>query len=59
MQDPLPSNIDGQKVVSHEVQHSVNWGYVAVAVAAIYVGSRLLSDVDRGKDEGGGGHTGR
>jgi hypothetical protein len=39
MADPVPSNIDGQKVVSHsfnhEFGHRIDWGYVAIAVAVI------------------------
>lgn len=56
MRDPLPDNIDGQKVVSHEVQHSVDWGHVALGVAAIYAiwkGAQLLGggsdDVEDGE----------
>ncbi|MFK8215594.1 hypothetical protein [Haloferax volcanii] len=37
MQDPLPENITGSKRVAHTVQHEVNWGYVALAVAVIFV----------------------
>jgi len=37
VQDPEPSNIRGQKRVVHSVEHQVNWGYVAIAVAVIAV----------------------
>ena len=35
MEDPLPENIDGTKRVVHSVEHSVNWGHVAVAIVAL------------------------
>lgn len=35
MQDPLPENIDGEKVVTHSVEHEINWGYVSVAVMVL------------------------
>ena len=35
MEDPLPENIDGTKRVVHSVEHSVNWGHVALAVAGL------------------------
>jgi len=48
MEDPLPENIDGQKRVVHTVEHRVNWGYVAAAVAVLVVvaivGSRSRND---------------
>lgn len=37
MNDPTPENITGEKRVSHVVKHQINWGYVAVAVAALIV----------------------
>ena len=37
MEDPLPENIDGEKRVVHSVEHSVNWGYVALAVVGLAV----------------------
>jgi hypothetical protein len=41
MQDPSPSNISGEKVVSHSVEHRVNWGHVLLAVAAVYVAAKF------------------
>ena len=39
MADPDPSNIDGRKIVSHSFEHNlrhrVDWGHVALAVAAV------------------------
>jgi hypothetical protein len=39
MADPVPENIDGRKLVSHsfnhEIGHRIDWGHVALAVAAI------------------------
>lgn len=37
MQDPIAENISGSKVESHEFVHRVEWGYVALGVAAIVV----------------------
>lgn len=37
MQDPQPENITGEKQVVHSVEHRINWGYVILGVAAIYV----------------------
>jgi hypothetical protein len=37
--EALPENVDGHKVESHrfehQVQHSVNWGYVALAAVGL------------------------
>ena len=55
MEDPLPENIEGQKRVVHTVEHRVNWGYVAAAIAVLavlVVGSRRLSRSDD-LEEGG------
>ena len=57
MADPAPSNIDGQKVVSHSFDHTfghrIDWGYVAIAVAviaAVYIlfGREVEDDDDLG-----------
>lgn len=37
MQDPLQENIAGEKRVVHTVEHRVNWGHVALAVAVLAV----------------------
>ena len=54
MRDPNPSNITGEKVQRHVFKHSINWGYVAIAVAAVVVALKLLSDAsdDEGKNQG-------
>lgn len=48
MEDPMPENIAGEKRVVHRVEHQVNWGYVALAVVALLVlskvGPSLLED---------------
>lgn len=35
MNDPLPENIDGRKAVAHSVEHRIDWGYVALSLAAL------------------------
>lgn len=35
MQDPVPENIQGSKMETHEFVHRIDWGYVAVSVAAL------------------------
>ena len=35
--DPAPENITGEKQVVHSVEHSINWGYVALAVVGLAV----------------------
>jgi len=35
MQDPVPENIEGSKVETHEFIHRIDWGQVALAVAAL------------------------
>lgn len=46
MRDPKPENIDGQKVQRHVFEHTVNWGYVALAIAVILVAWQIgLIDV--------------
>lgn len=51
MQDPLPENIEGSKSVQHVVEHRIDWGYVMLAAAAIYVTWRVVgSKSDRDDD---------
>ena len=54
MRDPNPSNITGEKVQRHVFKHSINWGYVAIAIAAVVVALKLLSETsdDEGKNQG-------
>ena len=35
MEDPLPSNITGEKRVVHTVEHRINWGYALLGAAGI------------------------
>lgn len=41
MRDPSPQNISGEKVQRHVFKHSINWGYVALALAVIVVGWKI------------------
>ena len=55
MRDPDPSNISGEKVQRHVFKHSINWGYVAIAVAVVLLGLKLLpavasDDEDKNQD---------
>jgi len=54
VRDPNPSNITGEKVQRHVFKHSINWGYVASAIAAVVVALKLLSETsdDEGKNQG-------
>jgi len=54
--DPAPENINGAKTVeySHEIHHRVNWGYVALGIAALAVLLYLRENVDLGDDEQSG-----
>lgn len=62
MRDPLPENMAGQKVetheFSHQVEHSVNWGHVVLAVVALLLAWRL-GLLERGNDEEDGEYTRR
>lgn len=62
MKDPLPENISGEKQVQHVVKHSVDWGHVALGIAAIYamwkLGGLLQAESDEGNDEVPAGYTG-
>ena len=37
VQDPEAANIRGEKRVVHTLEHSFNWGYIALSVAVIVV----------------------
>lgn len=60
MRDPTPQNITGEKVQRHVFKHKIQWGYVAMAVAVIYVvmrvGPMFAGDADdkQGKTEKSG-----
>jgi len=47
MNDPLPSNIVGEKTVSHTVEHRVRWDYVLIAAVALYGVWKAASIVGR------------
>jgi hypothetical protein len=54
MQDPLPENIDGSKVVTHSVEHSIDWGHVSIGVglmALAFVTWRLFEGGDGDGDD--------
>lgn len=53
MEDPLPENIAGEKVQTHTFEHRVNWGYVAVAVAVLFV-VLYVDPLDRSDDDESG-----
>jgi len=44
--DPLPENVDGQIVEkhtwNHEIEHSIQWDYVLLAIAAVGVAWMLF-----------------
>lgn len=52
MADPVPENISGEKTVaySHEIHHSINWGYVVIGVAVI-AALLWLRSADLGSDD--------
>jgi Ni/Fe-hydrogenase subunit HybB-like protein len=51
MRDPKPGNISGEKVQQHVFKHSINWGYVALALAVIVVGLKIAPVTSSGDDE--------
>jgi hypothetical protein len=55
MEDPLPENIAGEKQVVHSVEHSINWGYIALAVVALAlitkIGPALARSSSRDEEE--------
>jgi len=46
MKDPAPSNITGEKTVSHVIEHTVRWDYLALGAAAIYAVYKLGQFLD-------------
>lgn len=47
--EPAPENVTGEVVRRHSFKHSVNWGYVILGVAVLYVayhGVRLVGQQD-------------
>jgi hypothetical protein len=54
MRDPSPENISGEKVQRHVFKHSINWGYIAIALAvvlAVLTFAPAASSDDEGKTE--------
>ena len=55
MNDPVPENITGEKQVVHSVEHSINWGYVALAIVGLAVvvkiGPALARSSSRDEEE--------
>ena len=53
--DPVPENITGEKQVVHSVEHSINWGYVALAIVGLAVvvkiGPALARSSSRDEEE--------
>lgn len=58
VRDPLPENVSGEVVESHEFSHKVDWGHVVIGIAVIYVVWKGSGLFEQGNDEGGAGHTG-
>jgi hypothetical protein len=48
--EPDPSNVTGEVVHRHSFEHRVNWGYVAVAFAALVVVYILFTESDAASD---------
>ena len=55
MNDPTPENISGEKRVVHSVEHSINWGYVALAIVGLAlitkIGPALARSSSRDEEE--------
>lgn len=49
MKDPLPENIDGQKV--HVVRHDLQWGYLVWGLVALLVLGLLWSRLEGGSSD--------
>lgn len=48
--EPDPSNVTGEVVHRHAFEHRVNWGHVALALAAVLVAWRVFSVASDGSD---------
>lgn len=46
MRDPAPENIDGEVVHRHAFEHRINWGHVALSLAALVVVAIVLGGSD-------------
>lgn len=49
MQDPLPENIDGQKV--HVVRHELQWGYLVWGAVALLILALFWSRIEGGESD--------
>lgn len=54
MIDPVRENIDGEMIETHSFEHRIDWGYVALGLAAIFVVWKVSVALDGGKDDEGG-----
>lgn len=55
--EPNPENVSGEIVRRHSFEHHINWGHVALAVAALYIASKgvyLLDSDDSNEPEESG-----
>lgn len=56
--EPLPENIDGERVEKHVFTHEINWGHVAAGVGALAIAWVMYQwvvagDSDDDSDENG------
>jgi hypothetical protein len=62
MTDPLPENIEGQKVVTHRFDHGIDWqvnvSHVLLAVVAVAVVFVVYKNRDGENSQEEGGETG-
>jgi len=49
MKDPLPENVDGQKV--HVVRHEIQWGYLVWGLVALLILALLWSRFKTGSSD--------
>lgn len=49
--DPAPDNISGEKRVVHSVEHSINWGHLALAIVALVVALKIGPALRRSSQE--------
>jgi hypothetical protein len=41
MKDPHPANITGEKTVSHVIEHTIRWDYIAIAAVGLFLAWKL------------------
>lgn len=44
--EPNPENVSGEVVRKHSFEHRINWGHVALGLAAIYVAYHVVRLLD-------------